>query len=552
MTGHDSATPPATTTISGMNPLELNSASAELRSLLCLLYDTASSQEAIKSELDRIFLLNPSWLKEFVVPYSGMNLIFYVAQRLGRITQPSEAVLAEICELFKLFIEEYGAIPNCLDGVMRQNIMFYAAKAGSLACCQELARLGVSANLPDVHNQTALYYAAREGHYEVVEWLVKEGGCKINHCDRNGQTALFYSAREDMLECVTRMVGELGADPLLRDIYKKRARAYLKAPTQKRTFDFLTEVERVRDPSSVSSHRKLFLVRDEPLGAAAMTLRQHKPFNPYHEEEVVAPSPAPAPPKRQRSSMSGASTPSAGPQPKPPKVERMTPAPSPPLKPERVQSSPVMAPATGRSKFRIKAPLGNGGLETFEKSFPDIALWVSSSPSAGAAPSPSGSTPPKAITRPPRTPVAGLTPPWVSVVSLLLRGPLWRYGPATIFHKPLLQLPNNLGPKYAPVPGEPEKKLTIDLSLIRKKLEKGKYLRLKEIDRDIRSMFEQAYSLSGGVETDLGTLTRATEVYYEQQLAGSGLAGVLRSESDDAPRISEDNIFRSSNDVMIQ
>ena len=82
----------------------------------------------------------------------------------------------------------------------------------------------------------------------------------------------------------------------------------------------------------------------------------------------------------------------------------------------------------------------------------------------------------------------------------------------------------------------PEMKLSIDLSVIRKKLEKGKYTALIEIDQDVRGMFQQAYDLTGGKETDLGLLTRATEIYYEQQMAGSGLAAVIRDELETRAR----------------
>ena len=59
---------------------------------------------------------------------------------------------------------------------------------------------------------------------------------------------------------------------------------------------------------------------------------------------------------------------------------------------------------------------------------------------------------------------------------------------------------------------------------------------MTEIDRDIRAMFSQAYALVGGTESDLGILTKATEVYYEQQLAGCGLAAVVRQEAEDLAR----------------
>jgi hypothetical protein len=133
----------------------------------------------------------------------------------------------------------------------------------------------------------------------------------------------------------------------------------------------------------------------------------------------------------------------------------------------------------------------------------------------------------------------------------LLRGPLWRYGPAAIFHKPLLQLPSNLGAKFQPASPQPELKLSIDLSVIRKKLEKGKYSFLTEIDKDVRGMFNQAYDLAGGQQSDLGLLTRATEIYYDQQMAGSGLAAVIRDEAEDLARSARLSILTNSTDCIV-
>ena len=534
-----SGAPNPSATGSSPDALEVNSASEDVRELLKLLLDTKSPLDLIVGEMHRVNNINPDFLSQYVVPYSGMTLIFYAVQRLSRSVGDIATMEGDSKSLLDLFITKFGANPDSLDGVMKQTPLFYAAKAGSVAICSALVSTYKGNGSPiDVHNQTPLYYAAREGQSETVEWLVRSGGCNVNHVDKNGQTALFYAARENKIDCVRKMIEELGCDPLIRDVYKKRVRAYLKPTAQKECYDYLTEVEKARDPSvSQHAHRKLFLVKPgEPVGAAAMTLRQHKPYNPYEHEEVImaAPQSLPAPPpKRQRS---GASTPansvsreSTGPR------ERLSLATPPP-------ATPVTVPA-GRNRYRVKAPLGKGGLEEFEKKFPDLALWNKGKEAAGSL---DGTSPPPkpAVSRAPRAPIASLTPPWVSVVSQLLRGPLWRYGPATIFHKPVFQLPPNLGPKYLPDPGAPEMKLSIDLSLIRKKLEKGKYLRLTEVDRDVRSMFEQGLVLANGPESPLGLLTKATEVYYDQQLAGSGLAAVLRQEATDllhasAPRPDE-------------
>lgn len=500
--------------------LEIESSPEDLRTLLVMLQDISVPVEEILQESKRLHKLNPTYFSDYVVPYSGMYLIFYVGQRLSKFVSDFAASEQDCILLFSEFVREFGSNPNCLDGVMKQTILFYASKCGSLLCCKSLVfDLGVNASISDIHRQTALFYAAREGKVSVVAWLVLEAGCDVNHIDRNGQTALFYAAREDRFECVMRMINELGADPLIRDVYKKRARSYLKA--QKQSFDFLTEIEKARDPNQSSSHRKLFLVRpDEPLGAAAMTLRTHKPYNPYQEKEEEAPSLPVAPPiKRQRSSITPVNS----------NVPSKTPSVVPSATISR-SSSILVQPKSGpeRTRFKVKAPLGQGGLDTFEKEFPDFALWLGGSNKQ--VNTEYNSPPAKAPTRTPRTPAPGLTPQWVTVVSQLLRGPLWRYGPATIFHKPVLAMPPNLGPAYPQTTGI-EHKLTVDLSLVRKKLEKGKYLKLTEIDKDIRSMFQQAYTLTGE-SSHLGILTKATEIYYEQQLAGSGLAAIIRQESE--------------------
>ena len=58
--------------------------------------------------------------------------------------------------------------------------------------------LGVVCNQKDSLSQTPLYYAAREGHKTVIDFLLNEG-CDINHIDTYGQTAFFYSIREGHL-----------------------------------------------------------------------------------------------------------------------------------------------------------------------------------------------------------------------------------------------------------------------------------------------------------------------------------------------------------------
>lgn len=45
--------------------------------------------------------------------------------------------------------------------------------ASSLAMVKALAELHVDPRKPDSLNQTALYYAVREGHSDVIDWLLQ-------------------------------------------------------------------------------------------------------------------------------------------------------------------------------------------------------------------------------------------------------------------------------------------------------------------------------------------------------------------------------------------
>jgi ankyrin repeat protein len=49
-----------------------------------------------------------------------------------------------------------------------------------------LKDLGVKADQPDSLNQTPLYYACREGKLQLIDFMVNEGKCNVNHVDTYG------------------------------------------------------------------------------------------------------------------------------------------------------------------------------------------------------------------------------------------------------------------------------------------------------------------------------------------------------------------------------
>ena len=64
---------------------------------------------------------------------------------------------------------------------------------------------------------TALHCAALGGHVEVVEWLIKEGGAKVNE-EEEGMTALDFAIEQGRRDVVELLVRE-GANENGKNIY---------------------------------------------------------------------------------------------------------------------------------------------------------------------------------------------------------------------------------------------------------------------------------------------------------------------------------------------
>ena len=69
------------------------------------------------------------------------------------------------------------------------NALLWAASQGSLIEVQNLLAQGVPATSANYDQRTCLHLAAAEGHYAVVEYLLKKGA-QVNARDRWGRTAL--------------------------------------------------------------------------------------------------------------------------------------------------------------------------------------------------------------------------------------------------------------------------------------------------------------------------------------------------------------------------
>lgn len=79
----------------------------------------------------------------------------------------------------------------------------------------EMIEAGMSPNVSDEDNNSALMHTAQQGHLETVNALIKFGA-NINLQNKNGYTALIYASRYGHLDIVNSLL-KAGADPNISD-----------------------------------------------------------------------------------------------------------------------------------------------------------------------------------------------------------------------------------------------------------------------------------------------------------------------------------------------
>jgi len=101
--------------------------------------------------------------------------------------------------------------------------LIQATLAGELAAVRSLLDMGAD---PDFvfQTNTALIYAARDGHTEIVLLLIERGG-DVNWIDGEGVTPLILAAFKGHDEIARRLL-EAGADPTVRDRWQQSALDY--------------------------------------------------------------------------------------------------------------------------------------------------------------------------------------------------------------------------------------------------------------------------------------------------------------------------------------
>lgn len=110
-----------------------------------------------------------------------------------------------------------------------QTPLFYAAREGHLEVVKRLVAHGQAeaaaagavggVDPVDLNGQTPLYYAAKSVRVEVAEYLIRIGGADVNHEDNKGETPIVIAKRTGKKPIINLLI-ELGAK-LYDDSLKK-------------------------------------------------------------------------------------------------------------------------------------------------------------------------------------------------------------------------------------------------------------------------------------------------------------------------------------------
>lgn len=119
------------------------------------------------------------------------------------------------------YVNDYKINMNyVIDKDNQQNAFFYCSLIkeddDAVKICKYLKNLGVNPLFKDKHQQTCLYYTAREGKYLTCKYLIEDCGLPINEKDIYGQNPIYYSAREGKID-ICKLFVEKGADINLED-----------------------------------------------------------------------------------------------------------------------------------------------------------------------------------------------------------------------------------------------------------------------------------------------------------------------------------------------
>ncbi|SOV77321.1 bromodomain protein, putative [Plasmodium sp. gorilla clade G3] len=160
----------------------------------------------------------------------------------------------ESVEISKLIIEKYAICNPISKDLMKQTCLFYAAREGHLNLCNYLIEKGCNPNDQDNFGQTCLFYASREGKTDCVLTLIKKGA-NPNLLDLNKQTCLFYACRDGRYDTVKCLL-ENGVNPSIKDAQRRTALTFAKGNGHNNIINLLKNMGAL-SRSSIDSNAQL-------------------------------------------------------------------------------------------------------------------------------------------------------------------------------------------------------------------------------------------------------------------------------------------------------
>jgi len=157
------------------------------------------------------------------------------------------------------YLKKNGVSLTATD-TLDQTALFYAARDGRLQVVNLLLENGCNPNHRDIYGQTAIYYAARENRIDVAERLM-DAGSDLNNEDMHQQTCLFYAAKQGNIDMWAKLIDH-GANINHTDNKKQSALHWAQKSKKAETVDYL--ISRGASPITRKNDRKKPGIKKKP------------------------------------------------------------------------------------------------------------------------------------------------------------------------------------------------------------------------------------------------------------------------------------------------
>ena len=106
-------------------------------------------------------------------------------------------ILTQLPFNVQLFVGHYNSVD--IEDIKGQTALICAARSGHVEVVEALIKGGANVNRPDNHGRRALIHATEFGHVEVVEALLKNGA-NVQSKDNDSRTALMFAQHYEHID----------------------------------------------------------------------------------------------------------------------------------------------------------------------------------------------------------------------------------------------------------------------------------------------------------------------------------------------------------------